>query len=88
MESYSLDLPDEMLEFVRDEAAAAGMPGPADFIRELIFDAQRKKALQEIERLAEHALDSGPATPVTAEDFDEIRRRLREKYGARHGAAK
>jgi hypothetical protein len=51
-------------------------------------DAERKKALEEIERLALHALDSGPATPLTHEDFEEIRQKLREKYGDRNGRAK
>jgi Arc/MetJ-type ribon-helix-helix transcriptional regulator len=87
MEKYTLELPDEMLEFVTSEAASAGMQGPSDFIRELILEAQRKKAIEEIEALAEHALDSGPATPWTAADKEDILRRLREKYGNPNGAA-
>ena len=51
-----------------------------------IADVQRKKALEEIERLALHALDSGPATPWTAADKEDILRRLREKYGNRNGS--
>jgi hypothetical protein len=88
MDKLTLELPDDMLEFVSAEANAAGLAAPADFVRELILEAQKQKALAEIERLAEHALNSGPATPLTKEDFDEIRRKLREKYGARLGAGK
>jgi hypothetical protein len=50
------------------------------------LQTQRKKALEEIERLAEHALASGPATPWTAQDKEGILRRLREKYGNRNGS--
>ena len=46
------------------------------------------KSLADIERLALHALDSGPSTPLTSEDFEEIRRKLRKKYGHRNGRAK
>jgi hypothetical protein len=87
MEKYVLDLPDDMLEFVTAQATAAGMAEPGEFIRELILESQRQKALEEIERLAEHALDSGPATLWTAEDKEAILRRLREKYGSRNEAS-
>lgn len=81
MEKVVLDLPDEMLEYVTEQAAAAGMAEPGAFIRELILESQRQKALEEIERLAEEALDSGPATPLTPEDFEQIRQKLRERHG-------
>jgi len=45
------------------------------------------KTLAEIERVALHALDSGPSTPLTSEDFEEIRRKLRKKYDHRNGRA-
>lgn len=50
------------------------------------LQAQRKKTLEEIERLAEHALASGPATPWTSQDKEDILQRLREKYGKRNGS--
>ena len=81
MEKVVVDLPSEMLEYVNEQAAAAGLAGPGEFIRELIVVSQRQKVLEEIERLAEHALDSGPATPWTAADKEDILRRLHEKYG-------
>jgi antitoxin ParD1/3/4 len=88
MEKVVVDLPDEMVEYITEQATAAGMAQPGDYIRELILESQRQKALEEIERLAEQALDSGPATPWTAADFEEIRRKLREKYGDPNGAKK
>jgi hypothetical protein len=81
MQKLVLDLPDEMLEYAAEQATSAGMAEPGAFIRELILQSQRQTALEEIERLAEHALASGPATPWTKADLDGIRRRLREKYG-------
>ena len=45
--------------------------------KETITEAQRKKVLEHIERLAEHALEGGPATPWTAADKEDILRRLR-----------
>jgi hypothetical protein len=45
------------------------------------LDAGAVKVLAEIERLAEHALASGPATLWTTQDKEDILRRLREKYG-------
>jgi hypothetical protein len=47
---------------------------------------QPVSSLEEIERLAEHALNSGPATPWTTEDKEAIIRRLRAKYGNRNGS--
>jgi hypothetical protein len=45
MEKVVVDLPDEMLEYVTEQAAAAGMAEPTDFIRALILESQRQKAL-------------------------------------------
>ncbi len=82
MQDFVLQLPDDMKEFVEIEATRVGLRSPQDFIVQLIRDAQRKKAIAYLEHLAEESLQSGPATPLTHEDFESIRRMLHEKYGS------
>jgi hypothetical protein len=45
----------------------------------LIREAQKRRAKQELEAKLREALESGPATPMTREDWDELRRRVWER---------
>jgi len=83
MENLVLQLPEDMKEFVEEQATAAGLPSPAEFVLKLIRESQRKAAIAYLERLAEESIASGPMTPWTAADKEEILKMLREKYGDR-----
>ena len=87
METVTIELPPTMKEFVEGEAATAGLNGPGEFIRHLIVQEQKRKAVEELERMAEEAIASGPATPWTEEDVKDLRRRLVEKHGKGTGTA-
>ncbi|MFO0967755.1 MAG: hypothetical protein U0793_19510 [Gemmataceae bacterium] len=82
MEPVVVDLPPELREFVDSNIIRSTWKEPADFLRHLVEQAHERWA-EEIEKIAEEAIDSGPATPWTAADVAEIRQKLRDKYGAK-----
>ena len=50
----------------------------------MISDSEQKR-LQEIEALLIEGLDSGPATPMTPEDWSALRQRVEGRLAKRNG---
>jgi len=77
----TLELPQSIKEFIETEAAAAGFATPAEFVCQLVRQAQRQKAIDFLMDMVEKSIASGEATEVTPQDFEELRRSLGERYG-------
>ncbi|MGO9466011.1 MAG: type II toxin-antitoxin system ParD family antitoxin [Isosphaeraceae bacterium] len=73
MTSMNISLPDEMKSFVETQMAQAGYASASEYIRALIRDAQKHDAKRELEAKFREALESGPATPMTREDWAALR---------------
>ncbi|MBI3468449.1 MAG: type II toxin-antitoxin system ParD family antitoxin [Planctomycetes bacterium] len=78
-----MPLSDGMRDFVDQQAATRGFAGPADYVRELIRTAQKQQALAEIEVLLQEGIDSGRPTPMTRQDWEQLRDRVREHHASR-----
>jgi antitoxin ParD1/3/4 len=74
MATMNVSLPDEMKVFVETQAAKEGFGTVSEYLRSVIRDLQKRQAKQELEAKLREALLSGPAEPMTREDWDEIRR--------------
>ncbi|MDR3619658.1 MAG: type II toxin-antitoxin system ParD family antitoxin [Paludisphaera borealis] len=81
MATMNLSLPDEMKSFVEARMAQEGYASASEYVRSLIREAQRRQAQQELEAKFREALDSGPATPLTRADWDDLERRVWERHG-------
>jgi len=73
MTTMNISLPDEMKSFVETQMALAGYASASEYIRALIRDAQKLQAKRELEAKIREALESGPATPMTREDWVALR---------------
>ena len=78
MTTMNISLPDDMKSFVEARMADEGYASASEFLRALIREAQRKRARQELEAKLLAALQSGPAEPMTREDWDSIEREALE----------
>jgi antitoxin ParD1/3/4 len=78
MTTMNISLPDEMKAFVEDQMAQEGFASASEYLRALIRDAQRRRAKQALEAKFREALESGPATPMTREDWAVLRARAVE----------
>jgi antitoxin ParD1/3/4 len=72
MTTMNISVPDDMKAFVEAEMAQEGYASASEYLRTLIRDAQKRRAKRELEAKFREALESGPATPMTREDWDSV----------------
>jgi antitoxin ParD1/3/4 len=84
MATMNISLPDPMKEFVEAQAAQEGYGSVSEYLRAVIRDIQKRKAKQEVEAKLREALLSGPAEPMTREDWDTLERRVWERHHRDH----
>lgn len=74
----SISLPLSVKTFVDEVVAEGGYSTASEYVRELIEDAKRRKSQEEQEEIEQRlleALESGPPTPMTKEDWEGIKQR-------------
>ena len=76
MSTMNISLPPELRSFVEGEVASGGYSTASEYVRTLIREAQKKKARERLEQLLLEGLESGEATPMTSNDWEEIRREV------------
>jgi antitoxin ParD1/3/4 len=82
MSVLNLSLPDSLAEFVAEQVTAQGYASATDYVLDLVRKAQRVVAERELERLvlpALESLDRGEGKEMTADDWERLRQRLRDK---------
>lgn len=75
----TISLPESMKEFIEREVAEGHHGTPSEYVCDLVEEALDRKNEERLEKLLLEGLDSGLATPMTREDWDEIRQRGLER---------
>ena len=83
MTTMNISVPDEMKAFVETRIAEEGYASASEYLRALIRDAQKRQAKRELEAKFREALESGPASPMTRSDWDELERNVSERHRRR-----
>jgi antitoxin ParD1/3/4 len=78
MTTMNISLPDEMKAFIEAQVAHEGYASASEYFRALVRDAQKRQAKRELEAKFREALESGPATPMTREDWAALRQEALE----------
>jgi antitoxin ParD1/3/4 len=66
----TISLPEPLKQFIEQQVSAGGYASAEEYIGALV-EAERERA--RIEELIVEGLESGPATEMTAEDWEDIR---------------
>ena len=75
MAKITISLPDYLQEYVDAEIVRRGpVLTRAVFVEQLVLNAYLDKHRDRIESLLLQGISSGPATPMTKEDWEDIRR--------------
>lgn len=74
MATMNISLPDAMRKFVERQAKKEGFGTVSEYMRSLIRDVQKHQAKQALEAKLKEGLESGPAAPLTPEEWDAIER--------------
>jgi antitoxin ParD1/3/4 len=79
MTQLSISLPDPLTAYIQEQITAGQYDSPSDYIQTLIQQDQFRRTQLEESALA--GLNSGSATPMTGEDWDNIRAAVRKNLG-------
>ncbi|MGB3695136.1 MAG: type II toxin-antitoxin system ParD family antitoxin [Spirulinaceae cyanobacterium] len=79
MTSINISLPESLKIYVEEQVSNAGYGTVSEYLRELIRQDKKRKAQERLETLLLESLDTGVATPMTAQDWQSIREAVREK---------
>src|SRR5438093_12429402 len=88
METLKISLPPALKSFVHEQLSAGNHKSPSAYIADLVLADRKRLAEQKLIKLVQEADESGPATPMTAQDWDRIRSRARARLAKekrRHG---
>jgi len=79
MTTMNISLPAAMRRFVEKQVSVKGYSTASEYIRALLRDEQQREAKVRLEALLLEGLNSGESTPMTEQDWEDIRREVRER---------
>ena len=85
MDTMNIALPESMKEFVQEQVSKGGFSSASEYMRDLIRADQKRKEREALEAEILKGLRSGESTPMTAADWEEIRREVCGRH-AKHKA--
>ena len=83
MATLSICLSEALQEFIDRQVAEGGYSDASAYLHKLLQEEQKKKAKEKVEALLLEGLESGPASPMTVQDWEDILREVRERQSAR-----
>ena len=82
----NVSLPPAMKEWVDKQVQTGGYETASEYVRQLLREEQRRQAQQKLEDLLVEGIESGPSTPMTRKDWDDVRQEGRRRLAARKRA--
>ncbi|HEY9695535.1 MAG TPA: type II toxin-antitoxin system ParD family antitoxin [Oculatellaceae cyanobacterium] len=79
----NISLPDSMRAYIEEQVAEGNYSTASEYFRELVRQDQKRKAQERLETLLLEGLESGNATAMTDEDWQDIRTSVRERITKR-----
>jgi antitoxin ParD1/3/4 len=86
MRTIQISLPDELMDFIEEEVKLGAYSDADEYLEDLVAFAKEDKARSSLEALLIEGLESGPAEPMTDQDWESMRARIRERGQARKSA--
>jgi len=83
--SINISLPDSMKAYIEEQVDQGGYSTVSEYFRELIRQDQKRKATERLETMLLEGLDSGSSTPMTQQDWEEIRQSVRARLLKQQG---
>ncbi|MFM2064382.1 MAG: Antitoxin ParD4 [Cyanobacteriota bacterium] len=84
MKSMNISLPDTMRAYVEELVAQGGYSSVSEYFRELVRQDQKQRAKEQLQTMLLEGLNSGEATEMTAQDWEDIRQAVRDKLKLRN----
>jgi len=81
--TMNIALPENMKRFVHEQVADGGYSSASEYIRGLIRNDQKEKARAALEAEIVKGLGSGESTPMTDQDWRDIRDEIHNRHSKR-----
>ena len=81
MNTFPINLTDSLAQYLQEQIASGEYATPSDYIQALIQADQAHK--NRLETLALEGIQSGPSTPMTDNDWADLRAQVRKNLGQR-----
>jgi len=87
MSTMNISLPEPMRHWVDQQVKLGSFGNASEYIRSLIRQDQKQRAQEALEAKLLEGLNSGPATPWTKKDVDDIKAKLFSRHVQSKGKA-
>lgn len=85
MKSINISLPETMRAYIEEQVAQGGYSSVSEYFRELVRQDQKQRAKERLETMLLEGLNSGDATEMTVQDWEDIRKTIRERMNKHQG---
>jgi antitoxin ParD1/3/4 len=85
MPSLNISLPAPLREWIEAQIKGGRYGNASEYLRELIRRDQERQAQGRLEELLLEGVNSGTASPLTKQDWDELRAEVTERLEKRRG---
>jgi antitoxin ParD1/3/4 len=82
-DTMNVALPRNLKEYVQEQVSLGGYSSVSEYLRELIRADQKSKAKEALESEILKGLNSGEATPMTADDWQDLRQEIVKRHSLR-----
>ena len=86
MDTMNIALPQTMKQFVQQQVARGEYSSVSEYVRDLIRSDQKEKARAALEAEVLKGLNSGDSTPMTDQDWQQIRGEIRKRHADQNQA--
>ena len=86
MKSINISLSDAMRTYIEEKVATGGYSSVSEYFRELVRQDQKRQAAERLEVMLLENLNSGNATEMTPDDWEDIRQAVRERIAKHKGS--
>ena len=83
MNTMNIAIPEQLKAFVQSQVERRGYSSVSEYVRDLIRGDQERQVISALEAEIIKGLESGESTPMTQEDWQEIRNEVRRRHTAR-----
>ena len=87
MNTMNIAIPAQLKSFVQRQIERRGYSSVSEYVRDLIRGDQERQAIAALETEILKGLDSGPSTPMTKQDWQDIRTEVRRRSAERRKPA-
>ena len=87
MNTMNIAIPKQLKSFVQQQVERRGYSSVSEYVRGLIRGDQERQAIAMLEAEYLKGLDSGPSTPMTQQDWQEIHEEVRRRSATRRKPA-